>query len=99
MNSKLQFKNNKARGNSYLFGLLFITPRAFLYKEVSSVKAILMITGVMGYLVLLALLVLRAEATESNLRFIVYGIVGLLYVAIIIIGIKEKRRINNEKIK
>ena len=62
-------------------------------------KAILMITGVMGYLVLLALLVLRAEATESNLRFIVYGIVGLLYVAIIIIGIKEKRKIKNEKTK
>ena len=62
-------------------------------------KAILMIAGVIGYLVLLALLVLRAEATESNLRFIVYGIVVLLYVAIIIIGIKEKRRINNEKIK
>ena len=62
-------------------------------------KAILMITGVVGYLILLALFVLRAEATGSNLRFIVYSIVGLLYVVIIIIGIKEKRRINNEKIK
>ena len=62
-------------------------------------KAILMIAGVIGYLVLLALFVLRAEATGSNLRFIVYGIVGLLYVVIIIIGIREKRRIKNEKTK
>ena len=62
-------------------------------------KAILMITGVIGYLVLLALFVLRAEATGSNIRFIIYGIVFLIYVAIIIIGIREKRRIKNEKSK
>ena len=98
MDIKLQSKLIMLGGILYPF-LVFIAPRAFLYKEVSSVKVILMITGVIGYLVLLALFVLRAETTGSNLRFIVYGIVGLLYVVIIIIGIREKRRIKNEKTK
>ena len=62
-------------------------------------KTFLMIVGVIGYLILLAMLILRAEATCNNLRFIVYGIVILLYAAIIVIGIREKRKINNAKIK
>ena len=64
-------------------------------------KTILMIAGVVGYLIALALLVLRAEAAcnGSYLRFIVYGVVILLYVAIIVIGIREKRRRDNAKIK
>lgn len=64
-------------------------------------KATLLIAIAIGYLIALALLVLRAEATckGSNLRFVVYGVVILLYVAIIIIGIMEKRRRYNAKIK
>ena len=58
-----------------------------------------MVAGVVSYWILLVQAILRAEATGSNLRFIVYGIVGLLYVVIIIIGIKEKRKIKNEKTK
>ena len=98
MDIKLQSKLIMLGGILYPF-LVFIAPRAFLYKEVSLVKVILMITGVIGYLVLLALFVLRAEATGSNIRFIIYGIVFLIYVAIIGIGIREKSRRNNAKVK
>ena len=62
-------------------------------------KTILMVVGVVGYLVLLTMFIFRAEATGSNLRFIIYGIVFLIYVAIIVIGIREKRRRDNAKNK
>ena len=62
-------------------------------------KSIVMVVGVMGYWVLLIMLIIRAEATCNNLRFIIYGIVVLIYVAIIVIGIRGKRRRDNAKIK
>lgn len=62
-------------------------------------KTFLMVIGGLVYLILLVMLVFRAEATGSNLRFIVYGVVFLIYVAIIGIGIREKKKRNSGKIK